>query len=106
MNRVLTVVIAVFALTVRLSTPVAATSEECGVVVTNDTDTNVTVFGGGMSGVTVPPGRSCLVPFPRGWAWLTVRVVQMNGVGDFFDPESRLYKTDEVGAWRVKRHEF
>gem|GEM_PF-6809339 len=97
-----------FAETHDISTTRGVTDGELGVVVTNDTDANIVVSStGGVQGCTVAPGATCLVPYPPGWPWLTVRVERYNNEGDFFgDSEERHYKTDEMGKWKVRPHRF
>lgn len=101
--------LALFVCTVRLAAPVMATSEEIGVVVSNDTDTNIAVFGygSGVQGCTVAPGGTCFVPAPPFAEFLTIKVVRCGKDGDLEDSDNLVtFRMDATKRYRVKRRQF
>lgn len=87
-----------------------ATKPDLGVMVTNETDTNIVVFStAGTQGCTVLPGKFCFVPCPPGWSYLGVKVVRCGKDGDMEDPDDRVtfgFRMDAVKVYRVKPREF
>lgn len=114
-------VIVVFAVAVTLASSRTASGEsiantqaapseqsELGVVVTNETNTNIAVFStAGTQGCTVPPGGFCFAQCPPGWSYLTIKVVRCGQYGDMEDPDDPVtFRMDAVKIHRVKPREF
>lgn len=79
-----------------------------GVIVTNETNTNIVVFSvAGAQGVTVPPGGFCFAQCPPEWNYLTIKVVRCGKDGDMEDPDNPVtFQMDGVKVHRVEPREF